>query len=168
MRPLELALKYMEIFYSGRNLDEMSDLLAEDLAFSGPFREYHTAEAYVQSLKSSPPKAMEYRIIGSYESSSSACLVYEFSKPGISVPMAQMFEVKGDRISRILIMRGVELNPASLTKAVCLRQGAPVRDRPQPQICQASGGQYAPAPNPSAGLAKAHTCQVAPAPVRDR
>lgn len=103
MSPIELALKYMEIFYSGK-VDELSGLLADDLTFIGPLYEFNTAEAYIQSLKSSPPEGMEYKLIRLYESGVSACLVYQFTKPGISVPMAQMFEVKGGKISRIILI----------------------------------------------------------------
>ena len=35
MKPLDLALKYMEIFYSGGDVDELSQILAVDLTFEG-------------------------------------------------------------------------------------------------------------------------------------
>ncbi len=37
MRPLDLALRYMKIFYSDGNVDELFQLFANDFTFSGPF-----------------------------------------------------------------------------------------------------------------------------------
>ena len=104
MRPLELACKYMEIFYSGGDIDELTDLLAEDMIFQGPLYSFDTAQNYIASLRTDPPKDMDYRIIKSYEFDTSACLIYRFSKPGISIPMAQLFEVSDDKITRILLV----------------------------------------------------------------
>ncbi len=104
MKPLQLALKYMEVFYSGGDMQALRPLLAEDFSFSGPFYTFESAEAYIDSLKADPPKEFEYEIIRSWEDDSSACLIYQFSKPGVSTPMAQMFQVKEGRISKILLV----------------------------------------------------------------
>lgn len=104
MSSLELAHKYMEIFYSGRDPEELRDIFSVDLTFKGPFFEFDTAESYIDSLKADPPEGMHYRIISAYESGTSACLIYEFSKSGVCIPMAQMFEVADDRISSILLI----------------------------------------------------------------
>ncbi len=37
MRPLALALKYMEIFYGGSDIEALRPLFAKDLTFEGPF-----------------------------------------------------------------------------------------------------------------------------------
>jgi len=104
MQPLELASKYMEILFYGKELDDLHQIFASDLLFSGPLFEFDTAEAYIDSLKSDPPSGFKYSILQSYENESSACLIYQFSKPGISVPMAQMFEVSNEKISRIILI----------------------------------------------------------------
>jgi len=104
MRPLELANKYMEIFYSGNQIDDLRQLFSNDFSFKGPFYEFDTAEAYIESLKAEPPAGFEYSIYQSYENESSACLIYQFSKPGVSVLMAQQFEIKNGRISRIFLI----------------------------------------------------------------
>ena len=49
MSPLELALKYLEIFYSGKNLNEMENLFTENLSFIGPLYRFHSAENYIKS-----------------------------------------------------------------------------------------------------------------------
>ena len=83
---MELALKYMEIFFSGGDIDELIHILAYDFAFRGrPFYEFDSAEDYIKSLKSDPPNGFEYEMINSFENDSSACLVYQFRKPGVSV-----------------------------------------------------------------------------------
>ena len=102
--PLKLAMTYMEIFFSGENLDRLRPLLADDLLFCGPFCEFDSADSYIKSLQSDPPKAFEYKIVGSFGGDSSVCLFYQFTKPGVSTPMAQMFEVKEGKISEILLV----------------------------------------------------------------
>ena len=104
MKPMELALKYMEIFFSGEDTEELSQLFAEDLTFRGPLYEFNSAQDYINSLKTDPPRGVAYEIIGSFEDSSSARLVYRFTKPGVSTLMAQLFEVRDDKISKIVLV----------------------------------------------------------------
>ena len=101
VKPLELSIRYMEIFYSGNNLEKLTDLLAENLSFRGSLFEFDSSEDYTDSLKKDPPKGMSYEIIKSFEDENSACLIYQFSKGNISTTMAQLFEVKDERISKI-------------------------------------------------------------------
>ena len=95
-----MAQKYMEVFFSGGDLEELSHLFANDFRFRGPSYDFDSAEDYINSLRADPPKKFQYKIIGSFEDESSACLVYQFSKPGVSTPMAQMFEVSDGKISK--------------------------------------------------------------------
>jgi hypothetical protein len=104
MGPLDLARKYMAILFEQGDLSELDQVLANTLYFSGPFYEFHTANAYIEALKSGPPRDFQYEMIAAYENDTTACLMYQFQKPGVSVPMAQYFEVKDDRISRILLV----------------------------------------------------------------
>ena len=104
MTPLELALKYMEIFFSGKDFEELRHLFAEDFTFRGPLYEFNSAKDYVHSLKLDPPREFTYEIISSFEDSSSARLVYRFNKPGVSTLMAQLFEVSDDKISKIVLV----------------------------------------------------------------
>jgi len=94
----------MEIFFSCRDIGELTHLFAPDFTFRGPFYEFDSAEDYINSLKSDPPEGCEYKIIRSFENDSSACLVYQFTKPGVSVPMAQLFEIEHGKISKILLV----------------------------------------------------------------
>lgn len=104
MAPLELANKYMEIFYRAGSIDSLTSLFADNFTFKGPFYEFNSAAAYIASLKQNPPKGLDYKIIQSYQNESSACLVYEFSKPGVSATVAQTFEVEEGKISKILLI----------------------------------------------------------------
>ncbi|MEE9230590.1 MAG: hypothetical protein V3U86_07785 [Acidobacteriota bacterium] len=82
----------------------MSQLFAEDFSFRGPLYEFDSAEDYINSLKSNPPHGFADEIIGSFENSSSACLIYRFTKPGVSTLMAQLFEVSDDKICKIWLV----------------------------------------------------------------
>lgn len=104
VRPLTLARKYMDIFFSGTGLERLSNIFAKDLGFSGPFHQFSSAQDYIDSLKSDPPQDCEYQIIREFEDGGVACLIYEFSKRGVRVPMAQLFEIRDGKISRILLI----------------------------------------------------------------
>lgn len=104
MKPLELARLYMDVVFAGKNMDALNELLADEFTFKGPFYEFDSADAYIQSLRSDPPQDFQYETIQSFETESCACLVYQFSKPGISVPMAQIFEISNNKISKILLI----------------------------------------------------------------
>ena len=104
MTPLDLARRYLEIFYSGSDIDALRPLFADDLSFEGPFYTFDTAEAYLDSLRAAPPEGMTYDVIRAFESASSACVIYQFSKAGIQTPMAQLFEVDAGVIKRILLV----------------------------------------------------------------
>ena len=96
-----MALRYLNIFYSGENIGHLNDVLAEDLSFSGPLYKFNTAKDYINSLKKDPPRGMSYQIIKSFEDKNSACIIYKFYKGNISTTMAQIFEVKDEKISKI-------------------------------------------------------------------
>lgn len=104
MKPLELALKYMDIFFSGSEPEEMRSILHTDLQFHGPLFRFDNANDYINSLLDDPPKECVYRILQTYERDSSACLIYEFSKPGIATLMAQTFEIERERIKKIILI----------------------------------------------------------------
>jgi len=104
MKPLELANMYMKVFYGGGSIESLKDLFSDKFSFKGPFYEFSSADAYIESLKSEPPKDFEYKIIEAYENDTSACLVYQFSKHNISTPMTQIFEVANGKISNILLV----------------------------------------------------------------
>ena len=104
MSPLNLAKKYMAIFFSETDPEELRPLFSEELLFQGPFFSFKTAEDYIMSLKADPPEGFEYKLLKSWSDDSSACLIYQFSKPGISTHMTQWFEVNNGKINKILLI----------------------------------------------------------------
>lgn len=104
MTPRDLAMRYLEIFCSGQNIDMLRELLADDLSFRGPLHRSATAADYLEALRADPPQAAEFKLMGCYDDATSACLVYQYTKQGVCVPMAQMFKVRDGRISEILLV----------------------------------------------------------------
>lgn len=104
MTPLTLAGRYMKIFFSGKHLEALSEILAEDLNFCGPFYRFDSARDYIESLKSDPPTDCHYKMIREFEDRASACLIYEFHKPGIRIPMAHLFETKNGKIHKMTLV----------------------------------------------------------------
>lgn len=104
MTPLELAKKYMDCVFKTGDLEELRSILSDELQFKGPFFNYNTADDYVNSLRNDPPKNFDYKILNSYADNSSACLIYRFSKPGVSTTMSQTFEALDGKISSILLI----------------------------------------------------------------
>ena len=108
MKSLDVVLKYMDIFFTGKNMEDLRPLLANGCKFRGPFYQFDTAEDYINALKEDPPQDFKYEILQSYENESSVCLVYQFSKPGVSTPMAQVFDFREDKICKILLIFDTE------------------------------------------------------------
>ena len=105
LEPLNLAIKYMEIFYDGGDFEELREYLADDLVFEGPFYFYDNANEYIDAMQADPPKGFVYELLRQYEVATSACLIYKFSKPGVSTIMVQTFQIDlKNKISRILLV----------------------------------------------------------------
>lgn len=104
MTPLDLAQQYMDIVFSGGDLGRLSTILSDDCRFSGPLYQFDSAQAYIDSLKAHPPEDFEYKIIQAFERDAAACIVYQFSKPGITTPMAQLFGTRNGKINNILLV----------------------------------------------------------------
>lgn len=109
MNPLAIANRYMQVFYGGESLDSLTDILAENLIFEGPFFRFESAADYIAALVKDPPENIDYEIVDSYENATSACLLYYLKKadpkkPAMTTPVAQRFEVTGDKITHILIV----------------------------------------------------------------
>ena len=104
MTPLELAQKYMDYIFKSGDFEGLERLLADDLQFRGPLYNFDTANDYVNSLRADPPLGFDYEIIRTYVDNSSACLVYKFSKPGVTTTMVQTFETDNKKIKSILLV----------------------------------------------------------------
>ena len=85
-------------------MDSLLELFEPTLEFEGPYFKSSTAVEYVESLKSDPPRNSKYEVIGSYETETTACIIYDFSKPVVNTKMVQLFEVSEGKISKILLV----------------------------------------------------------------
>ena len=104
MRPIDLANQYMDIFFGGGSPEQLHHICHPDMIFQGPFVQFNSAPAYIESLKNDPSREMSYQLLHSYEDESSACLIYQFNKGKLSTPMMQYFETNNGKISRILLI----------------------------------------------------------------
>ena len=80
MHPIDIALKYMDVFYSGENIELLRPLLADNLIFNGPFYSFNSAAEYIETLIKDPPRDMSYEIINSFEKSGLA--LFKFNQGG--------------------------------------------------------------------------------------
>jgi len=104
MKATNIALKYMEIFFSGINPERLFEILTEDLIFVGPFYRFNSSVDYVNSLLADPPVNCKYKIIKIFENESMVNLIYEFSKPAVRTMMSQMFEFRNNKINKITLI----------------------------------------------------------------
>jgi hypothetical protein len=104
MKNLDIALRYMDIFFSGEDPDELHKILADNLVFEGPLHRFDSAQEYVQSLKMDPPVGCDYSLIRVFESTGSINLIYTFIRGKIKTPMSQLFEFEDGKIVRILLI----------------------------------------------------------------
>lgn len=100
----ELALKYLDIFYNNKPLDELYSIFVDDLIFEGPFIKTYSAHEYINSLKNAPPKDSSYRLINLFEKDEYINVIYEFTKGNISTLMSQLFEMKNEKIISIKLI----------------------------------------------------------------
>jgi len=104
LTPIDLAYRFLDIFFSGRDFDRLFDILADDLKFSGPFCEFTSAQEYVASIEVQPPIECTYQVLYVFEGASVVNLIYEFSKPETQAKISQLFEVKDGKIVTILLI----------------------------------------------------------------
>jgi hypothetical protein len=104
MKPIELALKYMDIVFNNKDPQLLGEILDDQFSFSGPMFHFNSSKEYIKSLIDDPPEHFDFELIHSYEDKTSVCLLYWFRKPGIVIPMAQFFEIGNEKIRKILLL----------------------------------------------------------------
>ncbi len=104
MKPLDVALQYMGIFFSGQDLDRLYNILTDDVKFSGPFYQFESAQDYIESLQSDPPVECQYTLVQVFENGPFVNVIYQFSKPYVCAHMSQLFEVHNDKITKVLLI----------------------------------------------------------------
>ena len=104
MSSRDSVMKYMEIFYSGQELERLHDVLADDLEFRGPMFRFDSSRDYVDSLLSDPPVGCSFQLLYSFEQGDWVNLIYKFSKGDISTNMSQLFKIRDNRITDITLI----------------------------------------------------------------
>lgn len=104
MKALELALKYMDIVFSDKDMGALRPLLSDRFTFKGTLNEYNNPESYIREMKKEPSNGFHYKILKTFETRSAACLVYEFTKAKICTTMTQVFEVSNGQIDRVMLI----------------------------------------------------------------
>ena len=111
MKEIDIAKKYLEIFFESKDFDSLARLFDKNLDFKGPFYEFGSAHDYIESLKSSPPIDVSYKIVEEFSSQNSVCIIYNFTKNGKSTLMSQTFWFADGRIKKIRLI----FNPEEIT-----------------------------------------------------
>jgi len=102
--PLDLAMKWMEIFFRNENFGELESILTPDCTFSGPFARYESAKTYINTLKDDPPGDCNFEILETVESQNDVALFYRFKKSGVNAVIAQYFKIDDGLISEIRLV----------------------------------------------------------------
>ena len=103
MASRDIALEFIRRFCSA-DADGLAPLLADDLEFNGPFFQFNSREAYLQSLKSDPLEKSGYRVLSVTESTGSVSIFWDYEKADGDLTIAQLFRFKGKEISEILLV----------------------------------------------------------------
>jgi SnoaL-like protein len=109
MRPLEIAETYLARFCAG-DVDGLAELITEDFEFIGPFVQSDGAGPYLEALRADPPVGCSAEILHAFEDGDRVNLIYRFSRAGVSATMSQLFEIRGEAVSRSLLI----FDPADL------------------------------------------------------
>ena len=104
MKTIELAKKYLDIFFITHDFDSLYEIFDEKLDFKGPIFESNNANDYISSLVGDPPKNCEYELVGDYDNGESVCLVYNFTKAEKATLMSQIFWSNGEKITKIRLV----------------------------------------------------------------
>ncbi|PVV13012.1 MAG: hypothetical protein B6D77_04825 [gamma proteobacterium symbiont of Ctena orbiculata] len=104
MNTLELAKKYLNIFFITHDFESLDTIFDQELDFSGPFFESKNLKVYMDSLVNDPPDNCQYELVEEYDNGESACLVYHFTKAKKSTLMSQLFWSDGGKIIKIRLI----------------------------------------------------------------
>ncbi len=103
MTPRELAEAYLDRFCAG-DVDGLAALLTDDFSFTGPFFHCDEAAVYLEALRRSPAVDSAVEVLHAFEEGDRICLIYRFSKPGVSTLMSQLFEVRDGQVASSLLI----------------------------------------------------------------
>ena len=99
----EVAMESLRCFCAG-DVSGLASLLAEDLVFRGPFHQFSSRDAYLDSLKKDRPEKCDYRVLSVTESGDSVSIYYDYEKRERTITIAQLFKFRNRKISEILLV----------------------------------------------------------------
>jgi hypothetical protein len=99
----EVVLAYIRRFCVG-DIDGMEPLIAPDLRFDGTFHQYLSRAAYLDSLRNDPPEKCGYEVISLTEGGDNVAVFYNYKKPDRVIKIAQLFKIKNQKISEVLLV----------------------------------------------------------------
>lgn len=103
MKPRALAEAYIDAFCAG-DIKRLATLLAPDLRFAGPLRQFDSRAAYLESLQDDPPVTCAYRVMSAVEDDDAVAVFWEYRKPGAPLVIAQLFKTRDSAIHDIVIV----------------------------------------------------------------
>jgi len=104
MLPVDTVMRFLKIFFSGNDYDDISYLLNNEFLYESPIFSTESAEEYINRLKNSPRIDSSYTILKIFNDSGFINIIYEYKKGEIATPVSQLFELKDGKISTILLI----------------------------------------------------------------
>jgi len=103
MNNRDVAVEFVKCFCAG-DVDALVPLLTPELKFKGPFYEFGSADAYLDSLRNDPPEQCGYRVISVTEDADSVSIYYDYEKSDRTITIAQLFKFTNQKIREILLV----------------------------------------------------------------
>ena len=103
MNNREVAMEFLRCFCSG-DVAGLARLLADDLQFKGPYHQFRSSSAYLESLRSDPPEKTSYRVLSVTQGDDSVSIYWDYQKHDRTVTIAQLFRFRKQAISEILLV----------------------------------------------------------------
>lgn len=103
MNNREMAMEFLSCFCAG-DVEGLVPLLAKDLRFVGPFHQFDSRDAYLDSLRNDPPEKCGYWVLSVTESEDSLSIYWVYEKSDGDLTIAQLFKFRDQKISEILLV----------------------------------------------------------------
>jgi hypothetical protein len=103
MNNCDVAIEFVKCFCAG-DVDALAPLLTPDVRFKGPFYEFGSADAYLDSLKNGPLEKCGYRVLSITESKDSVSIYYDYEKSDRTITIAQLFKFSNQKVQEILLV----------------------------------------------------------------
>ena len=103
MNNRDVAIEFVKCFCAG-DVGALAPLLTPDLKLKGPFYQFGSADAYLDSLRNDPLEKCGYRVISVTEDADSVSIYYDYEKSDRTITIAQLFKFSNQKIQEILLV----------------------------------------------------------------